>query len=169
MAPESTHRFPKGIGAYVIAILALVVATTTGAYAAVQLGKGVVHTRNIANGAVTSAKVKDHALRLHDLGGLVNSRRFVSGTALAVPANQCRQVELQTINPAPKSAIGSLVVTYLTTASGGAVLDNLGFLVPTVTSATTQHGVIADTLVCAGGSPQTVPAGSVYHYRLLGR
>jgi hypothetical protein len=48
--------------ANVIASLALFLAITTGSYAAVQLGKGVVKTSNIANNAVTSAKVRDGSL-----------------------------------------------------------------------------------------------------------
>jgi len=180
MSEQPSRRFPRGVlGAYIVSVIAIVLSMGTGAYAAVHLGKGVVHTRNIAKGAVTnpklaknavsSKKVKNHALRLHDLGGVLNAKRTVTGADLTIPPNQCRQVELDTINPAPKALVGSLVVTYVTTRAGGPVLDNLGFMVPTVTSETSQGGVIPNAMVCAGGSTQTVPAGSVYHYTLIGQ
>ena len=170
MSTQPIRRFPKGVlGAYLIATVALVVAMSTGAYAAMTLGKGVVHTRNIAKSAVTGKKVKNHTLRLRDLGGRLNTKTSVSGTALTVPPDQCRQVQLTLINPAPKALLGSLVVTYVTTKTGGPVLNNVGFMVPTVTSATSQGGLIPSAMVCSDLGTQTIPAGSVYHYTLIGR
>ncbi|MFZ2012629.1 MAG: hypothetical protein WAV00_02305 [Nocardioides sp.] len=179
MSSQAQSRSSRGvIGAYVIALLALVMAMSTGAYAAVRLGTGVVHTRNIAtgavtrpklaNGAVNAGKVSDHSLRLRDLGGVVGGGKSVTSSDLSIPANQCRLVYLRLENPAPHGLVGSLVVTSLTTALGGPVLDNAGVLLPTVVSATSQGGALLNTMVCAGGSTQTVPAGSVFHYRVLG-
>jgi hypothetical protein len=48
--------------ANVTASLALFLALTASSYAAVQLGKGAVKSSNIANNAVTSAKVRDGSL-----------------------------------------------------------------------------------------------------------
>lgn len=180
MSPQSSSRSARSvIGAYVIALVALVMATSTGAYAAATLGIGVVHTKNIADGAVTgpklakgsvsSAKVADHSLRLRDLGGVVSAGKSVSGSALSIPPNSCRLVGLDLRNPAPKGLVGSLVTTSLTTALGGPVLDNVGVLLPTTVSETSQGGAILNTLVCAGSSTETVPAGSVYHYQVLSR
>jgi hypothetical protein len=70
-------------------------------------------------------------------------------------------------NPAPSGVIGSLVVGYLTDGQGHAVLNNAGAVVPTMVSETSQGGAIPNLMVCAA-SAQTVPAGSVFHYHLIG-
>lgn len=57
---------------------------------------------------------------------------------------------------------------YLTDADGGAVLNNAGTVVPTMISETSQGGAIANLVVCAT-SAQDVPAGSVFHFHLIGR
>src|SRR4051794_24380296 len=159
-----------------ISILALLIATSSGAYALATLGKGVVHTRNIAKGAVTkpklhkgavvSTKVKNLSLRLNDLGG---KDRFQTATVgpLTIPPNECRQVELALYTPAPPGVIGSLVVGYVTDAQGHAVLSNSGVVVPTMISETSQGGAIANLVVCAS-STETIPAGSIFHYHLIG-
>lgn len=158
----SRHLTPS----LVVSLLALAIATSSGAYA-LSLGKGDVHTRNLANGAVTSAKVKDFGLRLIDLGGKDHAQTATTSQALAIPAGECRQTFLNLYNPAPPGVIGSLVVGYLTDGSGGAVLSNSGVVVPTMVSETSQGGAIANLVVCASG-PENVPVGSVYHYQLIG-
>lgn len=158
----SRHLTPS----LVISLLALVIATSGSAYA-LTLGKGDVHTRNLAQGAVTSAKVKNFGLRLIDLGGKDHAQTTTTSQALAIPAGECRQTFLQLYNPAPPGVIGSLVVGYLTDAGGGAVLSNSGVVVPTMVSETSQGGAIANLVVCASG-PENVPIGSVYHFQLIG-
>jgi hypothetical protein len=86
-----------------------------------------------------------------------------------VPPFGCRGEPLALFNPAPKGLIGSLVVGFLTDAQGDAVLDNSGAVVPTNISETSQGGALANLFVCdVRGSGQTVPAGSVFHYRIIG-
>jgi hypothetical protein len=56
-------RRPRGLTyASVVATLALMAALGGTSYAAVTLGRGVVKTPNLANGAVTAAKVRAHTL-----------------------------------------------------------------------------------------------------------
>jgi hypothetical protein len=161
--PLARHLTPS----LVIALLALLIATSSGAYAVATLKAGSVHTRHLANGAVTSVKVKDFSLRLADLGGNGRLRTAVTSQPLNIPADQCRQTFLALFNPAPDGVIGSLVVGYVTDANGDAVLSNSGVVLPTVISETSQGGAIANLVVCASGS-ENIPAGSVFHYRLIG-
>lgn len=169
----SRHLTPS----LVISLVALLIATSSGAYAYSTLRRGEVETRHLARGAVTtpkldqgavtSPKVKDFSLRLIDLGGKDGLQTAVTSQPLSVPAGECRQTFLKLYNPAPAGVIGSLVVGYLTDASGNAVLSNSGVVVPTMISETSQGGAIANLVVCASGN-ESVPVGSVYHYRLIG-
>ena len=151
----------------VIALLALVIATSSGAYAVATLANGSVTTAKLHNGAVTSAKVKNFSLRLVDLGGKDHLQTAVTSQPLNIPADQCRQTFLRLYNPAPNGVIGSLVVGYVTDGAGNAVLSNSGVVVPTVVSETSQGGAIANLVVCASG-PENIPTGSVFHYQLIG-
>ena len=63
--------------------------------------------------------------------------------------------------------IGSLVVGHVTDPAGGAVLSNAGVVVPTMVSETSQGGAIVNLVVCAS-SAETVPAGSIVHFRMIG-
>lgn len=160
-----------------ISLLALVIASSSGAYALSTLGPGEVQTRHLANaavttpklatGAVTSPKVKNFSLRLVDLGGKDRLQTVETSQALNVPPNECRQVFLNLYNPAPPGVIGSLVVGHLTDAAGGPVLSNSGVVVPTMVSETSQGGAITNLVVCASGA-ETIPVGSVFHYQLIG-
>jgi hypothetical protein len=161
-----------------ISVLALLIATSSGAYAVLTLGKGEVHTRNIARsavttpkvhkGAVTSSKVKNFSLHLKDLGGNGRLRTASVPMTLTIPPDQCRMIEdLHLFNPAPAGVIGSLVVGYVTDSNGDAVLSNSGVVLPTMISETSQGGAIANLEVCAS-STETIPPGSVFHYQLIG-
>ena len=48
--------------------------------------------------------------------------------------------------------------------------DNAGVVVPTMVSETSQGGAIPNLIVCDLGSAvgETVPAGSIFHYHLIG-
>jgi hypothetical protein len=160
-----------------ISLLALLIATSSGAFALSTLRAGEVHTRHLADGAVTtpklhdgavtSSKVKDFGLRLIDLGGKDHAQTRTTSQPLSIPAGECRMASLTLYNPAPPGVIGSLVVGYLTDAQGDAVLSNSGVVVPTMVSETSQGGAIANLVVCAS-SAENVPVGSVYHYQLIG-
>ena len=159
----SRHLTPS----LVISLLALFVATSTGAYAVARLSAGEVHTRHLAAGAVTSPKVKDFSLRLADLGGKDHLQTVTTSTTLNIPADECRQMFLDLYNPAPPGVIGSLVVGYVTDSNGDAVMSNSGVVVPTMISETSQGGAIVNLVVCGSGS-ETIPAGSIFHYQLIG-
>lgn len=173
MRTASRHLTPS----LIISLVALLVATSTGAYAVATLGAGDVRTRHIANGAVTtkkldkaavtSPKVKDFSLRLADLGGRDHLQTTTTSQPLSVPAGECRQTFLRLYNPAPPGVIGSLVVGYVTDSDGDAVLNNSGVVVPTMVSETSQGGAIANLVICAS-SAQSIPVGSVFHYQLIG-
>jgi hypothetical protein len=160
----------------VISVLALFVALGGSAYA---LSRGEVKAKHIASGAVTTpklrgeavtgAKVRDFRLRLRDLGGKTNDGTDTVDDTITVPPEGCEERFLELFNPAPEGVIGSLVVGFLTDDQGDAVLANHGVVVPTMISETSQGGAIATLMVCdLGGAGQTVPAGSVFHYRLIG-
>ena len=161
----------------IISLVALLIATSSGAYAIATLGAGDVRTRHLAKGAVTtpkldqgavtSPKVRDFSLRLVDLGGRDHRQTATTSQAMNIPANECRQTFLNLYNPAPPGVIGSLVVGHLTDPNGDAVLSNSGVVVPTMISETSQGGAIANLVICASGS-ETVPIGSVFHYQLIG-
>ena len=148
-----------------------------GAVSTAKLADGAVMTAKLADNAVTSGKVADgsindakiegFSLRLHDLGGQTNDGTRVVGSTTSVPAGGCVLFPLDLFNPAPSGVIGSLVVGYLTDGLGHAVLNNAGAVVPTMVSETSQGGAIPNLMVCAA-SAQTVPAGSVFHYHLIG-
>jgi hypothetical protein len=148
-------------------------AVTTGKIAndAVTNGKlanDAVTTGKIADGAVTGADVQDFGLRLHDLGGQLNAGTATVSSNVNVPGNGCTGISLTLFNPAPPGVIGSLVVGFLTDSQGDAALPNAGFVVPTMISETSQGGAIPNLMVCTTGSAQTVPAGSIFHYQLIG-
>jgi hypothetical protein len=138
-----------------------------GAITNPKLADGAVTPPKLADGAVDSAKVADFSLRLSDLGGNTNAGISTVSTAFVVPAGGCVVQGLSLFNPTPNGVIGSLVVGYLTDGQGHAVLNNTGVVVPTAISETSQGGAIPNLMVCAA-STQTVPAGSIFHYRLIG-
>jgi hypothetical protein len=150
----------------VISVLALIIASSTGAYALATLGKGDVQTRHLAKSAVSSPKVKNFSLRLHDLGGPGHLRTATTSQQVDIPGGECRMVFLTLDNPPSPGVIGSLVVGHVTDSAGDAVMSNSGVVVPTMISETSQGGAIANLVICAAG-PETIPSGSVFHYQLI--
>ncbi|WP_372735373.1 hypothetical protein [Nocardioides sp.] len=178
-----------------ISVLALVVALSGTAYAA--LGPGSVSTKQLAKHAVTKAKIRngavsarklaagsvrssklapnsvdarairDRSIRLRDLGGPVTDRTTTVDSQITVAAGACRQIFLALFNPTPDGYLGSMVVGTITTSTGDPVVSNVGFVVPTLLTGTTQGGAIANLGVCGGTSSQTIPAGSVVTWSLI--
>jgi hypothetical protein len=135
-----------------------------GAYPNPKLGQGVV----------TSANVIDRALTLADLGGPDSAdETFTVSVAITLAVKQCINQSVGLINPAVgpsgASVIGSMVIGTLTNASGNAAVDNEVSVAPSMLIATSQGGAIVNLILCnASGSTETVPAGSVFHWRLIG-
>ncbi len=155
--------------ANVASTLALVLALGGVGYAATSLPADSVGTRQLKTGAVTSPKVHDRTLRLHDLGGKVNKGTSTLGSNISLPAWGCGGTSVNLFNPAPKHLIGSLVVGYVTDPSGDAAMDNAGIVLPTVISETSQGGAIANLVICTrSGNTEDVPSGSVFHYQIIG-
>ena len=133
-----------------------------------KISDDAVTTGKISDDAVTSGKIADFSLRLKDLGGQTNAATATVGSAITVPNGGCSRATLTLSNPAPAGLLGSLVVGYLTSDQGSAVLNNVGFVVPTMISATSQGGAAANLMVCSFGTTQNIPVGSVFHYSLIG-
>ena len=96
--------------------------------------------------------ILDGTIRLRDLGGDVINQSTTIQNAVPVAAGTCVTLSLRTRNPAPPGYLGSMVVGTITDAAGGAVVNDLGAVLPTQVTATTQGGVVVHLVVCAGGS-----------------
>jgi len=174
MSPSRPRPVRGGLS-LAVSILALVVALSGTAYAA--LANGSVKTRHLANGAVTtpkiagdavtSGKVQDRTLRLADLGGAVTDQITTTGGPISIAAGDCHNLSLRTHNPAPAGYLGSMVVGTVTNSAGGAVVNNLGAVLPTLLTETSQGGVVIHLTVCAGSSAQTIPTGSIITWSLI--
>lgn len=155
--------------ANVASTLALVLALGGVGYAATSLPAGSVGTKQLKTSAVTSAKVHDRTLRLHDLGGRVNKGTSTLSSDISVPAWGCGGESVNLFNPLKKHIVGSLVVGYITDPSGDAALANSGIVLPTMISETSQGGALANLVICGrSGSTVDVPSGSVFHYQIIG-
>jgi hypothetical protein len=172
MSRISRHLTPS----LFISLLALVIATSSGAYAAAVLQKGEVKTRHLANGAVTAKKlhsdavstkkVQDFSLNLHDFNAKDGLQTRTVGSPIAVAAGSCQVVFLNLYNPAPDALLGSMVVGSVTDATGGPAMSNAGVVVPTMVSETSQGGALVNLVVCAS-SQQTIASGSIFHYQVI--
>jgi hypothetical protein len=142
--------------------------------AASELVNGAVGTTKLATSSVRTGQIADRSIRLHDLGGtlpdfpdgLVN-QTTTTAFEIKLAASDCRSISLTTLNPTPAGILGSMVVGTITTSAGGPVVDNAGFVLPTLVTETSQGGVVLHLAVCAGGSPQTIPAGSIATWSLI--
>lgn len=117
--------------------------------------------------ALTGSNVVDGSLTLSDLGGKRVSKEQTTSvsSAIALPAGSCKAQLTANYGDA---AAGSLVVGTLTNASGDAVLPNTAAVMPALVIKTTQGGAVPNLVVCNTGSTAlTVPAGSVFHWRLI--
>jgi hypothetical protein len=112
--------------------------------------------------------VHDFSLRLRDFNGKTRQGTASLSSDLVVPPDGCSGKPLALYNPTPAHLVGSIVVGYVTDANGNAAMDNSGIVVPTVISETSQGGAEANLVVCArAGAGETVPSGSVFHFRLI--
>jgi hypothetical protein len=172
MSRLSRHLTPS----LFISLLALVIATSSGAYAAVALHNGEVKTRHIANGAVTAkklhgnavnaSKVKDFSLKLHDLDAHQGLQTRTVNSPINISGGTCQMVFLTLYNPVPRALLGSMVVGSVTDANGNAAMTNAGVVLPTMVSETSQGGALINLMVCAS-SAETIATGSVFHYQII--
>jgi hypothetical protein len=138
-----------------------------GAVVSAKLADGSVVASKLADGSVDTDAIVDRTIRLRDLGGGLVDQTTTTGSAIAIAAGDCHNLSLRTENPAPAGWLGSMVVGTITTAGGGAVVNNLGAVLPTLLTATSQGGVVVHLTVCAGSSAQTIPVGSVVTWSLV--
>ena len=145
-----------------------------GSVGAAEVADGTVGAAELADNSVGTGEIADRSIRLRDLGGnlggflgtVVNQTSTVQ-QAISLLARECIGLGLNTLNPAPPGILGSMVVGTITTSTGAPVFNNLGFVVPTLATATSQGGVVLHLGVCAGSSPQTIPAGSIVTWSLV--
>ena len=122
---------------------------------------------------LTSANVTDASLKLADLGGPDGKERTTTvTTAFTIAAGVCVNRFVGLFNPAVghsgASVVGGMVIGTLSNANGDAVLPNSGAVAPSMMIKTSQGGAIANLIVCnSGNAAQTVPVGSVFHWRLI--
>ena len=128
---------------------------------------GSLGSADLADSSITGGDVLDGSLRLHDLGGGLTNQTATVGTAVSISTGSCIEFRLTLFNPTPNGLDGSMAVGTITTSSGGPVLSNSGFVVPTLVTQTTQGGSRVNLGVCAGSSSQTIPAGSILTWSLI--
>ncbi len=163
--------------ANVASTLALLLAISGVAYAA-SLPRNSVGTRQIKDqavttpkldkGAVGTKKVKNFGLRLRDLGSdSQNDLTQAVGSDITLAPGECRGHLTGNFG---ETILGSMVIATITDAQGDAVLPNAAAVIPTMVSKTSQGGAVPVLMVChqGDGGPITIPAGSVFHYRLIG-
>lgn len=172
--------------AMVVAVLALVLAMSAGGLGtAVAQAARLVTGHDVKNGSLTGRDIKTGSLTTGDvrngsltgsdlragslaLSKLSNSRGTIDtsvSSAIAIPAGGCGA---QLTGNFGDLIIGDLVLATLTDANGNAVIPNSAAIVPTVVHATSQGGAVPVLLVCnPGAGTLTIPAGSVFHWRLV--
>jgi hypothetical protein len=148
-----------------------------GSVSAAELAPGSVGAGQLANGSVVAGKVEadavgtdavaDRSIRLHDLGGGLTNQTSTTNNIISIAAGDCTSVRLRTVNPAPAGLFGSMVVGTVTDSTGGAVVSNTGFVLPTLVTETSQGGAVFHLAVCAGSSPQSIPAGSIATWSVI--
>ncbi len=188
------RRLRRPSPALVISVIALFVALGGTSYAAISLPKNsvgtkqlknnAVSTKKIKNGAVTAAKINtkglvvgsanvaDASLTLTDLGGPGSAEQTRSVSTAITLAPGCMSMSLGLFNPpvgpTGASVIGGMVIGTLTDANGNAAVDNQVAVAPAMLIETSQGGAIVNLIVCnASSNPETIPAGSVFHWRVI--
>ncbi len=135
---------------------------------------GTFPNPQLAPNVVTSANVIDRALTLSDLGGPDSTDQTTPvSTAITLAAKQCVNEDIDLFNPpvgsSGASVIGGMVIGTLTDATGNAAVDNDVAVAPSMLILTSQGGSIVNLILCnSNTSPETVPAGSVFHWRIIG-
>jgi hypothetical protein len=138
-------------------------------FEALAEGLGNVYTKAEVDAllaALTSGNVAPGSLRLGDLGEPFGSWRTTTvGSPIVMAAGACGAQPTANFGAA---YIGHLVIGTLADADGNPVLPNQAAVVPSVVIGTTQGGAVPNIVVCNVGSSQlTVPAGSVFTWRMI--
>lgn len=161
--------------AMVVACLALVVALSGAAYAAANLPPNSVGTAQLKNGAVTNTKVVHEGLTLSDLGAAKPSDRATLGIPVTMPvslaADSCVNWSPSGVVVRPSKGVkvfGAMVIGNLTNANGGPAVDGAVAIAPTLLIQQSGGGATVNLIVCNSSStPETIPAGSVFHLRFI--
>ncbi len=142
-------------------------ALADGSVGASKLVDGSVGALKLADAAVGTASIADRSIRLRDLGGGQVSQTATVNSQINIAAGDCASVRFGLSNPTPAGLLGSMVLGTITTSTGGAVVSNTGFVVPTLVTETNQGGAQLHLGVCAGAAAQTIPAGSIVTYSVI--
>jgi hypothetical protein len=114
--------------------------------------------------ALTSDNVVDESLRLSDLGGQ-GPFTTVTSFDIVLGPGECKA---QLAGNFGAAVIGSLVVGTLADADGDPVLSNTAAFIPSIVIGTTQGGAVPNLVTCnTGGGTLTIPAGSVFTWRMI--
>jgi hypothetical protein len=114
---------------------------------------------------LTGANIVNGSLSLSDLGSSFGPQTQIVSTTISLPAGTCKAALTGNFGD---SAIGKMVVGTLTNSVGGAVLPNTAAVIPSIVISTTQGGAVPNVVVCnTGDGALSVPAGSVFHWRLI--
>jgi len=112
---------------------------------------------NIADRSITLAKLGTN-------GGFPDQTETVM-SPIALPAGTCQAALTANFG---ERVEGSMVIGTLTNSTGQAVLPNTAAVVPSIVIKTTQGGAVPNVIVCnTGVSALTVPAGSIFHWRMI--
>jgi hypothetical protein len=116
--------------------------------------------------ALTTANIVPGSLRLGDLGETFEPWRTTPvGSPIVLEAGACGA---QLTSNFGEAYVGHLVIGTLIDPNGDAVLPNRASLVPSVVIRTTQGGAVPNIVVCnVGGSQLTIPADSVFRWRMI--
>ena len=114
---------------------------------------------------LTGSKIVDGSLTLADLGSTYGPfTTTVVGDIVLGPG----QAKAQLTGNFGVGVVGDLVVATLTDPLGNAVLPNTAAVLPSIVIKTTQGGAVPNLVVVnTGNSTLTIPAGSVFHWRLI--
>jgi hypothetical protein len=119
--------------------------------------------------ALTGGNIVDRSLTLADLGtngGPFGGDQTETVTSpIALPAGSCQAALTANFG---EGVEGNMVIGTLTDQVGQAVLPNTAAVVPSIVIKTTQGGAVPNVIVCnTGTAPLTIPAGSVFHWRMI--
>jgi hypothetical protein len=119
--------------------------------------------------SLTGDNIVDRSITLAKLGtnGGTNGddQTQTITSPIALPAGTCQAALTANFGDGVE---GNMVIGTLTNATGQAVLPNTAAVVPSIVIKTTQGGAVPNIIVCnTGGSTLTIPAGSIFHWRMI--
>jgi hypothetical protein len=114
---------------------------------------------NITDRSITLAKLGTNG------GSFGDDQTQTTTSPITLPAGSCQAALTANFG---EGVEGNMVIGTLTNSTGQAVLPNTAAVVPSIVIKTTQGGAVPNVIVCnTGTTPLTVPAGSIFHWRMI--